>query len=104
MEIIGVCLNMRSSHICRCRTLGKGQRSWATWRPGTKGTTRRLGRTKKEAMASMIMLSDMTLKQNIEMLGLMSISQRSNKGRVFQRDSLQARDIQQISESSPVNV
>lgn len=38
------------------------------------------------------------------MLGLMSFSLRSNKGRVFQRDSLQAWDVQQISESSPVNV
>lgn len=44
-------------------TLGKGERSWATCSPWTRGTTRRLGSTRKEAMASIIMLSDMTLRQ-----------------------------------------
>lgn len=44
-------------------TLGRGERNWATCRPWTRGTTRRFGNTKQEAMASIIMLSDMTLRQ-----------------------------------------
>lgn len=51
---------------CWIVTLGNGDRSWAKCSSWTRGTTRRLGNTKKEAMASMIMLSDMTLGREKE--------------------------------------
>lgn len=49
--------------VCVCVTLGRGQRNWATGRSATKGTVRRLGNTKNEAIASMITESDITLIQ-----------------------------------------
>jgi len=45
-------------------TRGRGERSCATCRLATKGTVRRLGRTRKEAIASIIIVSDMALKMN----------------------------------------
>lgn len=50
----------------RSLTLGNGDRSWAKCSSWTRGMTRRLGNTRKEAMASMIMLSDMTLRAKAE--------------------------------------
>lgn len=47
-------------------TLGNGDRSCAKCSSWTRGMTRRFGNTRKEAMASMIMLSDMTLRGKAE--------------------------------------
>lgn len=49
--------------LCVYVTLGKGERSCATGRFGTSGMVRRLGSTRKEAMASIIMVSDFMLRQ-----------------------------------------
>lgn len=48
--------------LCVYVTLGKGERSCATGRFGTNGMVRRLGSTRKEAMASIIMVSDFMLR------------------------------------------
>lgn len=49
-------------------TLGRGERSCATCRSATRGTVRRLGRTRKEAIASIIIVSDIALQMNASMM------------------------------------
>lgn len=52
-------------------TLGRGERSCATCRSATRGTVRRLGSTRWEAIASIIIVSDMALQMNARaMLGI----------------------------------
>ena len=62
-RVILLCMWFVCKYVCVCAfTLGKGLRSWATCRSATSGTVSRLGRTRKEAMMSMIIESDITLK------------------------------------------
>lgn len=49
-------------------TLGRGERSCATCRSATRGIVRRLGRTRWEAIASIIIVSDMALQMNARMM------------------------------------
>lgn len=44
-----------------CITRGRGERSCAKCKSATKGTVRRLGSTRKEAIASITIVSDMAL-------------------------------------------
>lgn len=50
--------------LCVHVTLGKGERSCATGRFSTNGMVRRLGSTRKEAMASIIIVFDFKLREN----------------------------------------
>lgn len=58
------------SFIIETVTRGRGERSCATCRSATRGTVRRLGSTRWEAIASIIIVSDMALQMNARtMLG-----------------------------------
>lgn len=59
---VGQCFS--SPFIIETVTLGRGERSCATCRSATRGTVRRLGSTRWEAIASIIIVSDMALQMN----------------------------------------
>lgn len=68
------------SFISETVTRGRGERSCATCRSATRGIVRRLGSTRWEAIASIIIVSDMALQMNARtMLGAQGRDTQTNR-------------------------
>lgn len=63
-----VCFVFKAIHKSETITLGRGERSCAICRSATRGTVRRLGSTRWEAIASIIIVSEMVLQMNADVM------------------------------------